>query len=342
MKTLLVALALALAAQDSKPIHVKTKAGKEASVQVLGLEGTKAHLKVFAMGGEVTLKRDLSEFTPESAFLIEMRATNPTTFEQHFGLAKKAAEMGLLPQAGGQARAAAKAAGEGPAGDAKELELRSWAAGALEKFIAVAIAAGDVETARDGLTILTTRLADQRTDEQLAKISASVEMLSQSVATKHASDRAAKRDAARRADLDKKLETIRATAEKGDKALAGAYSDARKTAQAVKSVEQAIDHYKSAFNKAKELAEANPNDSELATEVAALCDQMADSAIRGALHAASLLTTQSDYNGATEWCNRILKFDPENAEATAMLQTIQIASAEAGSRDWRYGWRRRR
>jgi hypothetical protein len=342
MKTLLTALAFALAAQDSKPIYVKTKGGTEASVQVLGIEGTKAHLKVFAMGGEITLKRDLSEFTPDSVFLIEWRAADPKTFEQHLALAKRAAELGLLPQAGAQARAAVEAAGKGPEGEAKERELRAWAASALEKWIADAIAAGDLERARDGLAILTTRLADQRTDEQLAKITASVEGLSQSLAAKEASERALKRDAARRQDVDKKLEAIRATMAKGDKDLAAAYSDARKTSAAEKSCELAANHYKAAWKQAKELAEANADDEELSVEVAALCDQMVDSAIRAALHAASLLTTQSDYKGATEWCNRILQFDPENEAAQSMLQTIQIAAAAASSNDWRYGWRRHR
>jgi hypothetical protein len=39
--------------------------------------------------------------------------------------------------------------------------------------------------------------------------------------------------------------------------------------------------------------------------------------------------------------NKILKFDPDNAEAKEMLTTIQLASAAASDRDdYRFGWRR--
>ena len=35
---------------------------------------------------------------------------------------------------------------------------------------------------------------------------------------------------------------------------------------------------------------------------------------------------------------RVLQFDPDNAEAKQMLDTVQLAEAEA-SGDWRWGWR---
>src|SRR5687768_6373819 len=149
MNSVLAAIALSVlgAFQDSATIFVETKDGQSAKAQVLSLTGSKAKLKVYALVGEITMTRDLADFVPESAFMIEVRATDPKTFEQHFALAKRAAELDLLPQAGHQVRSAAKLAGTGPEGEKKTKELRSWAAGELERFLKDAVAAGDLEHA---------------------------------------------------------------------------------------------------------------------------------------------------------------------------------------------------
>jgi len=62
-----------------------------------------------------------------------------------------------------------------------------------------------------------------------------------------------------------------------------------------------------------------------------------DNGIRAALHAANMLTVQSDFKGAMEWANKILAFDPDNAEAKEMVRTIQVAAAAAGD-TWGWGW----
>src|SRR5262245_42540641 len=171
MTTLLATLLSTLlgwaCAQDPTPVTVTTKTGKTVRLQVLSVANGKAKVKIFAFGGEVTMERDLSVLTPESQFLVETRAANPKTFEQHFVLAKRAAELELLPQAGQQARLAVKAAGDGPDAESSRKLLRAWAADALEKMIGNAVADDDLERAEDCLEILTSRLADQRTEEQL-------------------------------------------------------------------------------------------------------------------------------------------------------------------------------
>jgi tetratricopeptide (TPR) repeat protein len=337
------ALGLPCLAQDSSTIEVTTKDGRSLNVQVLGIKDNLAELKVFGFGGEATIKRDINDFRPESAFAIERRALDPKTFEQHFALAKQAALLDLLPQAGLQARSAVKAAGTGPDAEAKKKEVRAWAADALEKMIGTAVGAGDLDRATDCLEILTTKLADERTDDQLAKITESVEGLRDQVEGKKADAAAAKLDAKRKADLEKSLQPIRALAAKGDKTLSDAIAKAKSTSTSARLCESAVESYKSAWKQAQELAQKNPEDAALQQQLAPLFDRLVDQALRAALHAANVLTLQGDYRGATDWVNRILAFDPDNKEAKEMQKTIILASAASSDRDdYRFGWGRRR
>jgi tetratricopeptide (TPR) repeat protein len=330
-------------AQDATPVSVTTKEGRSGRVQVLGLKDGQAKLKVFAMDGEITITRPLDHFEPVSAFMIQVRATDPKTFEQHFELAKAAAKLDLLPQAGNQLREAAKAAGSGPDAEAKRNQAASWAADELERRINAAVGAGDLATADHCLDILTTRLPDQRTEDQIAKLTASVDQLRDAADAKKASERSAKRAASQQAALEKKLEPIRSKLAQGDKEYAKAVSQSKNTAASARACEAAVSQYKEAWKQAQDLTKASPDDIELQTEVAELSDAIVEHGLRAALHAANVLTLQSDYKSATDWVNRILKFDPDNEAAKEMLETIQVAQAAAGNRDdYRYGWRRRR
>ena len=346
MNSVLAAIAVSVlgAFQDSATVFVETKDGQSAKAQVLSLSGGKAKLKVYALVGEITMTRDLDDFVPESAFMIEVRATDPKTFEQHFALAKRAAELDLLPQAANQVRSAAKLAGTGPEGEKKTKELRSWAADQLERFVKAAVAAGDVEHAQHCLGLLTTRLPEERTEEQLAALAASVDELRASAARKKDAARAEKLSKEQAAALEKSFEPIRSKSAKGDKELSKAISQSKDTAASARSCESAVAAYKDAFQQAQELSKKLEEDPAAQQELTSLVDHIVSSALRAAMHAANVLVLQSDYKSATDWVNRILKFDPDNEEAKEMLKTIQLASAAGADRDdYRYGgWRRGR
>ena len=330
------------AIQDPAPIFLEMKDGRSASAQVLGLADGKAKLKVHALEGEITMTRPLDDFVPESAFMIEVRATNPKTFEQHFALAKRAAELDLLPQAGNQVRSAAKLASTGPDGEKKTKELASWAAGELERFINAAVAAGDLKQADHCLGLLTTRLPEERTEEQLAALAASVDTLRTQAAEKKSAERAEKLTKDQQAALEKSFEPIRSKSAKGDKELSKAIAQSKNTAASAKACENAVAAYKDAFEQAQQLSKKVEDDAAAQQELTTLVDHMVDSALRAAFHAANVLVLQSDYKAATDWVNRILKFQPDNEEAKEMLKTIQLASAAGADRDdHRYGgWRR--
>jgi len=334
-------VAALITAQDPAPISVTTKEGKSATVQVVSLANGKVKLKITQIVGEMTVTRSLDDFEPLSAFMIEVRATDPKSYDQHFALAKRAAALDLLPQAGHQLRQAKKAAGSGADAETKVKALKAWAAGELERMVGVAVAAKDLEKASRCLDILATRLPEERTEEQLAKLAESVNALREQEADVRAAQAAAKRTKDQQTALQKKLEPIKSKNAKGDKELSRAISQSSNAVASVKSCESAVAAYKDAWKQAQEVLKQSEDDAEAQEEIAALTDHAADRAIAAALHAANMLVTQSDYSAATEWVNKILKFDPDNAEAKEMLTTIQLASAAASDKDdYRFGWRR--
>jgi len=329
----------AAAADGPKRITVETLDGKVMQVEVLGIEGKRARLKMFIFDGEATLLRNLSEYTPESAFLIERAAANPVSFEDHFALAKRAGELSLIPQAGSSARLAVKVAATGADGEAKKKQVQAWAADVLERVIGEAVAAGDLDRASDCLDLLTTRLPEQRTEEQLEKIAESVAVLREGVESKEAAEREAKLDEKAKADLAKKLEPIKKKSASGDKKLTKALAQSSSTAASARGCDSAVDDYKAAWKLTQELLKAHADDEAVQTSLAPIADHLVASALRAAMHAASVLTLQSDFKNAMEWVDRVLKFDPGNSEATAMKATIEAASAEAADRDdYRYAW----
>jgi hypothetical protein len=322
--------------QQPKTISVEYASGRTSRIQVIELKGEKVHFKVVVMGGSMELTRKLSDFKPASAFAIEVEGAGPNSFDDHFRLAKKAGRLRLLVPAGSQARAAVRCAGSDKA---KVTFVRAWAAGALEEMLKESVAAGDLNDANHYLKLLTTRLADQRSEEQLDSYASLVGGLKLKVREKRLAGRQAKLDAKAKEAIQRRLKPIYANIEKGDKTQRQALAKSRNTSQSARLSESAIKSYKAAWKAAESLGKKNKGDAELGAELESIADRLHSNAIDAALHAANMLTVQSDYKGALEWTSKILAFDPGNAEAKAMVRTIQIASAAASSQ-WGWGWGR--
>lgn len=340
MKTALLLLSLlALAPQDPKTVTLNTVTGETVTAQVLALQADAAKLKVSILGGNMTVTRKLSDFTPISVYRIEMAAKAPADFDGHFAMAKRAAELDLLTQAGSEARVAMESVKDPVEKEAKRKVVRSWAADALEKMVQDNVKQGHAADARHCLKLLSTRLAELRTEEQLDALAASVEALEQRAISDRDAARNAKLDAAAREKVGKTLAQVRESLAKGDKLSREAIAKSKSTVASSNLCEKAIDAYKVGWKKLQELIEKGGDDMAMADEASALSQSLQDNAIRAALHAANMLTTQSNYKGAMDWANRILAFDPDNAEAKEMVKTIQIAAAASGN-DWDWRWQR--
>jgi hypothetical protein len=320
--------------QEPEAMTVAFTDGRTERVQVLGLDGDTARLKLFMFGGEMQVKRRLADLAPESRFRVELEATKPQSFEDHFKMAKKAADLGLLSSAGTEARAAVETLEGKPDAAAKTAEVRSWAAGAIEAMLTNAIAADDIQRAEHLVKILATRLADQRSEEQLAAWADKIDAMRTGRVAKKDAERRAKMDQKQKDDIEKRLKPIYAKIEAGDKAQRDAVAKSRNTSQSAQLAERAIDSYRAAWKDAQSLLEKYSDDQQLVQEVEGIGRRLHDDAIRAALHAANVLTVQSDYKGALDWTTRILKLDPSNDEAKQMQRVIQLSQAAS----WGWGW----
>lgn len=311
--------------------------GQSVDAQVLKLEGDSVRLKVVVLGGSMQVVRKLSDFTPMSVFAIEMAANPPKDFDSHFSMAKRAGELRLIGPAGEQCKAALATIQDPAAKAAKRTEMRAWAADSLEKMLNEACAEERLQDAQHCLQLLTTRLSDTRSEQQHAAYAASVQALEEKLTAKRESSQQTKVDAKARDQINTKLTKVQKDVADGDNLLQQAIASSRQTVKSTKLCEQAIESYKSAAKALQALSEQNASDSDFARTAATLGQRIHDHGIRAALHAANNLTTQSDFKGAMDWTNRVLAYDPNNAEAKAMVATIQNAQAVA-SGDWDWRW----
>lgn len=335
----LLTLALLLPQDGGKKLNLSKVDGKAVRGELLELrkaEG-KVRLKVSIMGGTMTVTDRMDEFTPASQFRILEAAAAPEDFAGHFALAKEAAELGLLGQAGTQCREALDRAKDAPDLAEKEQEVRGWAAGALEAMVDDAIAAGDIDQAEHCLKLLTTRLADQRSEEQLDAVAAKVETRQARKRTERAAERAIQRAEQEQREIERRLQPIEKEVDKADKIYRDAVRKSRSTSTSTRLCERAVDSYKKSWDALQKLVNQHPQDEVLQETAEDLAARMESGAIRAALHAANMLTFQSNYKEAMEWTQRVLAFDPDNREAKDMLRTIQISSAAASS-NWGWGW----
>lgn len=339
MKAILLTLLPLLPAgpQDPQTLSLSLADGSSMRAQVLELSGDSAKLRVLVLGGSMQVTRKLSDFTPASTFRIEEAATAPDSFEEYFALAQRAGELRLLGPAGAQARAAVESVKDTAEAEARTAEVRGWAANCLEEMTREAVSQRDLTNAKHYLKLLSTRLADQRSEEQLDALAASVEELDTALRDAKEAERQAKLDAKQRDEIDRRFRPIEARIEAGDKLYREAVAKSRNTSQSSNLAERAINSYRAAWQSLQDLQKKFPDDASVAQEVVVLGSRLQDSAIRAALHAANVLTVQSDFRNALEWCSKILAFDPENAEAKEMRRTIQIAAA-AASAQWGWGW----
>lgn len=338
--SLLMSLVL-LTPQDpmtSSNLYLRKTDGDVISGKLVSLEGDEVKLKVSVLGGSMVQTKKLSDFEPASAFRIQLAANPPKTFEQHFAMAQKAGEMGVLRQAGAQARDALKLAEGKPDFKEKEQEVRAWGADALEKRVKDMVAKGDLKEAQHALKLLTTRLADQRTEEQLDAVADRVDAMEETRRQARRDSRQSKIDEKERKQIDAKLKPIRTNIERGDKRYRDAVRKSRSTTASSKLCEKAIGDYRKAWQALQKLMEAHPKDRGLALLGTEMTKHIHDNAIRAALHAANMLTVRSDYKGAMEWAQKVIAFDPDNEEAKEMVKTITMAEA-AASGEWRWGWR---
>lgn len=337
MKTVAALCLLLLPQQAPETLTLTEKDGETCTARVLELKDGEARLAVDLLGGHLLVTRKLEDFTPASRFAIERAANPPHDFATHFAMAKRAAEFGLITEAGVDARAALTAVPATPEGDAQRQEVRSWGAGALQRLLEQAVADGRLAMAQHCLKLLSTRLADELSDAQLDALAKRVESLEAAQQQEREAARQARLEALVRERIERRLRPIQERIDDADRLQREAIRRSKTTVAATRLCERAVDAYQKAFVDLEKLLRDHPDDAELARSAETMGRHVHDFTIRAHLFAANMATVQSDYKNAVEWATKALELDPENAEAKEMLRTIQVAQAAAGN-VWRWGW----
>jgi tetratricopeptide (TPR) repeat protein len=339
INTFLVLLALALPVQQEKPTSFMLKSKEVLNGSIVAVQGEKVRLQIAVMGGTAEITRNLSDFTPTSAYLIRASQIKADSFADHFELAKFCVANGVVKLAGKECRAARDIAEKANDGGAQRKQLASWVADTLESLFKKAVADGDRTEAQRLLTLLNTHVPDERTDAQREALADMLEAAEQKVVEDRKKERAAKASAAEQKDRDKKLDAIYKQIETGEKSQRDATANSGKTGQATNKYETAFNSYKSAWQAAQALLKANKDEDWVKEAVGDIGQRLHKNAVATCLGAASALTVQSDYRNALEWANKILTFDPDNGEAKDMIRHIQLCQASA-SGGWGLGWAR--
>lgn len=341
MKTLLIllsSLVLAAGQGSDKKLSLRKQNGQMITGSLMSLEGDIVKLRVHLLGGSAVATHHLSDFDAASAWAVKTTANPPEGFAGHFAAAKEAAEAELLEASGREAEAALKAAAGADDYSAREAEVHAWAATALETGIDRALADDNLAGAQRCLMILTTRLADQRSEDELHAIAQRIEKVENLRVAMRNKAHDSRADDRQRKAVERHLKPIQKEIAKADKYFRDAVRKSRSTAASAKLCDRAVKEYTKAWKATTKLTAQYPEDEHLSMVAADMTHHIHDNAIRAALHAANVLTTQSDYKGAMDWAQRILAFEPDNKDAKELVKTIQLASAEA-SGQWRWGWR---
>jgi len=181
-------------------------------------------------------------------------------------------------------------------------------------------------------------MSDVRTEEQLHAVALSVEEVEGAKKAHAKSMREQRMNKKEQETISRHLKPIQEQVDRADAKYKEAVRKSQSTTQSSHLCADAVRRYKLAWKALQKIMKEHPSDKHLAMVGADLGHHIHDNAIRAALHAASVLTTQSDYKNAMNWARQVLDFEPDNADAKRMVSTIQNAEAEA-SGDWRWGWR---
>ena len=121
--------------------------------------------------------------------------------------------------------------------------------------------------------------------------------------------------------------------EQGDKLVEEGLLNARHTVRARKSHDAALAKYATASRRLQDVLDRR-DDAETKAEAQRIARRIADSATAATLNAANALTVQTNYRAALDRAGSVLAKDPDNADAKALIRTIQLAQASS----WGWGW----
>ena len=216
------------------------------------------------------------------------------------------------------------------------MEVKKAAADVVEKLFKQCIAKNDMTGAKKFLDILVIRLADTRTEAERAAL---VKMMDDAEMKYEATRKARRRGAggedrrgepcehpssrSRRSSNKANNTTRRGSARRGARRSRRTTTRSRITSRRTSS--------------SRGLQKSKADDKILQDKISTMLVNLISIGIQTCMNAASMLMTQTDYQGALEYVNKALKVDPKNEEALEMRSQIQQASSGTGN-GWGWGW----
>jgi hypothetical protein len=315
-----------LTAQDPKVQAFQLKTQKQLTGEVLSVEGERVTLKVSMFGGTVEVQRDLTDFTPDSAYRI-MASQTGNTFEDKMKLARFASEVDSIDYLRKEVRECYGIA-EKAKNDAQIKEVSKFAADCIDKYFNLAMSKNDFAFAKNCINILMMKFPNERTPAQKKA------MLDRyhSALDKVAADRKAAQEArAEKAAVDEANRLLKPLNDKIAQAAEleneGLLTGNNNIASRQK-FDQAIDLLKEAYQKVQQYEKSS--NKFLKDHASSLQVQIFDIGKDACLNAASAATFQSDYQGARGYINLVLAVDPHDKDALDARARVEMAS----SRGW--------
>jgi len=325
---------LAAVPQGSKPAVASypLKNGRNLVGEVVNVQGDTVTFRLHAYDGTTESSRSLGEFTPAAVCAIRGAAC-ADTFEEHFALAKFAAQNDMLEAAGREAVRAKQAALKGSDGAAQVKQLEKWAADVLEDRFHEALAANDVAKARHYMQVLFTRVPDGKTEGQRNRM---IQELQNASAGPRPNAGGAPGAGPAGGPPNPQLQQARdllADAMRQSQqasAMGGNYQGARQ------KFDSAINQFQAAARAARSI-QSSATDPATRQAAGSLLEQIMQQGIQTVVEASHHIMQAGDYPKAQEYANRILQIDPNNPQALALQRDIQSSTTNPGFR-WGFGW----
>jgi tetratricopeptide (TPR) repeat protein len=311
--------------------------GRMGVVSLLDRTGDNFRLRSNLFDGYVEFVASIDDFTPGSRYRLSLAHRQPTTHAEHLALAERTAAWRLIEPTAHHLREAIAQA-SGPEAASLQAEVRNWAIDWIESIVRESLAAGDVAEAGRRLGMMCSRLADGCAEDRIERLAGEIDAARSARDSARAKQRQQRLAEQARAEIERRMQPIQRRIETGDARMREALRNSRRTVQTTRLAEQALEQWRAAWDAARQLQSRFPDDAALATEIAALGEDLRERSVRASLHAANALTIQSDFRSAIEWVDRVVDLDPDNADARELRRTIQFASAAAGGWGWGMGW----
>jgi hypothetical protein len=303
----------------------------EVRAEVLRIDGDRVQLRVQVEGGTAEATRPLSDFAPQSAFIIMRSETPPDDMAGHLKLAEFAIHNGLVDAGLRELRKARDLAVGKGIDPSHEARLVARGLAVLEEIFRQLVAGGRLQDARVLLTQILSNPKSLLSDAQKQELVNLVEEAEGKKREETARAKEARADAEASARREQQLDPMRRSLDRAKSMQHQALLDSHRASQAINEFGAASQAFASVRREGEQLLKRSPGDATLADEVKAMTEEARQNEASSLLSQASIYVVRGNFNSAMGSVNRVLADDPENSQALAMRARIELAANEGDS-----------